>query len=103
VSRIAQQESELFGFLATLSSAYEWRKLTSSPEGQQAVEQLDSVSLPPVEFLRALLVAALQSDRYFENELSRLIVTGSGHQVVDGDGNKVAKLDGSTNVSISIS
>jgi hypothetical protein len=80
-------------------------KLSSTPEGQQALARAESESSPEaaVESLKPALVAALQSDKDFAEQLSRLVITGSDNQVAAGNNVKQAKVTGSSDVSINIS
>jgi hypothetical protein len=78
------------------------QKLTSTPEGNEALAKLASEPSTAAENLTAPLLAALQSDPAFAAQLSRLVISGSDNQVAIGDGNKQAKVTGSNNtVSIS--
>ena len=80
------------------------RKLTSTKEGKEALDRLASASSPEVavESLKSPLLAALQLDPDFAEQLSRLVIVGSDNQVALGDNNKQAKVTGSTDVKISI-
>ena len=70
----------------------EVEKAESAPSPEAAVESLQ----PP-------LLAALQSDPDFAEQLSRLVIVGSDNQITLGDNNKAAKVSGSTDVKINIS
>jgi hypothetical protein len=80
------------------------RKLTSTQEGREALDQLESAPSPEVavESLKPPLLAALQSDPAFAAQLSRLVIIGSDNQVAVGDNNQQAKVTGSSNVNINI-
>jgi hypothetical protein len=79
------------------------RKLSSTPEGEQALNHLVTQPSAPAETLTTPLLNALQSDPDFAAQLSRLIVTGSDNQIAQGDHIKQAKVTGSSVVSINIS
>jgi len=80
------------------------RKLTSTQEGSDALNQLESASTSEVavESLNPPLLAALQSDPAFAAQLSCLVIIGSDNQVAVGDNNQQAKVTGSSNVNINI-
>ena len=79
-------------------------RLSATPEGAEALTQLASTPTPQAaEPLKQPLLAALQADPAFARQLSRLVLTGSGNLVAQGDNNKQAKVDNSQDIHISIS
>jgi len=79
-------------------------RLQCSAKGKIAIEQLISGSDPreAIEFLKEPLQEALLSDPVFAERLAGLIITDSDAQIVVGDGNKVAKVTNSKDVSVQI-
>ena len=82
-------------------------KLSSTPDGSAAIKLLESQpsAQPEPAALKSLepqLITALTSDADFAAKLRNLVIS-SGNQVAQGDNNKQAKVDNSTDVKIKIS